>query len=100
MEAAPLKNWQKRYAEAFSEVCELVRTVEIATRTRSGAPGETYRVEIIRSWPDGDCTARYQVMADGRWVGVNIGMGESAHDPDEALNAALSIVANCAHSAR
>ncbi|MGO9058356.1 MAG: hypothetical protein ACLQU2_13385 [Candidatus Binataceae bacterium] len=96
----PLKNWQKRYAEAFSEVCELVHTVEIATKTRSGAPGETYRVEIIRTWPQGDCAARYLVMADGRWVEVNIGTRDRVGDPDEALNTAFGIVANCAHSAR
>jgi hypothetical protein len=100
MEITSLKNWQKRYAEAFSEVYELVHTVEIATKTRSGAPGETYRVEIIRRWPQGDCAARYQVMAEGRWVEVNIGTGDRARNPDEALTSAFSIVANCAHSAR
>jgi len=100
METTPLKNWQKHYADAFSEVHELVCAVEIATKTRSGIPGETYRVEIIRRWPQGDCTAKYQVLADGRWVAVNIGTGERARDPDEALTSALSIVANCAHTAR
>ena len=53
MEITPLKNWQKHYAEAFSEVYELVHTVEIATKTRSGAPGETYRVQIIRTMAAG-----------------------------------------------
>jgi hypothetical protein len=69
----PLKNWPERYGDAFSEVCEVVRTVEIATRTRSGIAGETYRVELLRNLTSGECGARYEVLADGRWVPVNLG---------------------------
>lgn len=95
----PLDNWQEHYAEAFSAVDEVVRTVELATRTRSGATGETYRVEIARSFPAGTFTARFQILAEGRWVRVNLG-GGIARDSEEALGHALSLVATCAHSAR
>ena len=100
MEIIPLKEWEKHYGDAFSEVHEPIRTVEVATKTRSGFPGETYRIEIVRRWPQDDCTARYQVLAEGRWVTVNIGTGDCAREPDQMLTRALSIVANCSHSAR
>jgi hypothetical protein len=100
MEINPLKDWQKHYGDAFSELHELIRTVEVATKTRTGVPGETYRVEIFRRWPQGDCVGKYQVLAEGRWVAVNLGTGEREQDPDRMLTAALSLVANCAHTAR
>ncbi len=100
MEISPLKDWQKHYGDAFSQLHEVVRTVEVATNTRSGIAGETYRIEIVRRWPQGDCVARYQVLGDGRWVPVNIGSSEHEQDPDRMLKQALSIVANCAHAAR
>lgn len=95
----PLDKWQEQYGEAFSQVGEVVRTVELATRTRSGAPGETYRVEIVKALPERTFIARYAILAEGRWVSVNLG-GGAASALDEALRHALSIVATCAHSAR
>jgi hypothetical protein len=95
-----LKNWPQRYGEAFSEVCEVVRTVEIATRTRYGLAGEIYRVEVLQQATSGQCRMRYQVRADGRWVEVNLGHAGPVSDPDAALGEALAAVASCAHSAR
>jgi hypothetical protein len=96
----PLKNWPQRYGEAFSEVREVVRTVEIATRTRYGLAGETYRVEVLQQVTSGECKVRYEVRADGRWVEVNLGHAGPSHDPDTAMSEALAAVASCAHSAR
>ncbi len=96
----PLKNWPQRYGEAFSEVCEVVRTVEIATRTRSGLAGETYRVQVLQPVTSGACKVRYEVRADGRWVEVNLGHAGPSRDADTAMSEALTAVASCAHSAR
>jgi hypothetical protein len=97
---SPLTDWPQRYGEAFSEVDEVVRVVEIATRTRYGMAGETYRLEVLQSAVGGMCKVRYQVRADGRWVEVNLGHAGPAENPDAALSEALSAVASAAHSAR
>ncbi len=95
-----LKNWPQRYGDAFSEVQEVVRAVEIATKTRYGLAGETYRVEVLQAATSGQCRIRYEVRADGRWVEVNLGHAGPMADADAAMSAALSAVASCAHSAR
>jgi hypothetical protein len=96
----PLKNWPQRYGEAFCDVYDVVRAVEIGTKTRYGLAGETYRVEVLQAITTGECKVRYEVRSDGRWVEVNLGHAGPLADAETAMSEALSAVASCAHSAR
>jgi len=95
-----LKDWPQRYGDAFSEVYEVVRAIEVATKTRYGLAGETYRVEVLQAAWSGECKVRFEVRADGRWVEVNLGHAGAVADPETAISEALAAVASCAHSAR